>query len=78
MIADIRRTIRQVGKETAYVRLTKEEKQQLADIVYTHKRQGMRTSENEICRIAIGFLIEDYRACGQASVLARVLAALYA
>ncbi len=78
MIAAIRKSVRQLGKEVSFVRLTVEEKQQLADIVYTHKRQGVRTSENEINRIAINFLLEDYLAHGQASILAKVLEAVYA
>jgi hypothetical protein len=78
LIATIRKTVRQLGKEVSFVRLTPEEKQQLADIVYTYKRQGVRTSENEINRIAINFLLEDYLAHGQASILAKVLEALYA
>jgi hypothetical protein len=78
MIATIRKTVRQLGKEVSFVRLTQEEKQQLADIVYTYKRQGVRTSENEINRIAINFLLEDYLAHGQASILAQVLEAVYA
>jgi hypothetical protein len=78
MIATIRKSVRQLGKEVSFVRLTVEEKQQLADIVYTHKRQGVRTSENEINRIAINFLLEDYLAHGQSSILAKVLEAVYA
>ena len=35
LIATIRKTVRQLGKEVSFVRLTAEEKQQLADIVYT-------------------------------------------
>lgn len=78
LIATIRKTVRQLGKEVSFIRLTPEEKQQLADIVYTYKRQGVRTSENEINRIAINFLLEDYVAHGQASILAKVLEAVYA
>jgi hypothetical protein len=51
--------------------LTPQEKQQLADVVYTYKRQGRRTSENEIGRIAINFLMADYRANGGNSMLAK-------
>jgi hypothetical protein len=50
----------------------------LADIVYTYKRQGVKTSENEINRIAINFLIEDYAKNGKESVLAKVIEALNA
>lgn len=77
MIADIRSIVRQVGKETSFVRLTPEEKQELFDVVYTHKRQGIRTSENEVCRIALNFLLRDYKESGEESMLAKVLKALY-
>lgn len=77
MIADIRALVRQVGKETSFVRLTPEEKQELSDLVYTHKRQGIRTSENEVCRIALNYLLRDFKESGDESVLARVLKALY-
>ena len=50
----------------------------LSDIVYTYKRQGQKTSETEINRIALNYLLLDYREHGQQSVLARVLAALLA
>jgi hypothetical protein len=77
MIADIRSLVRRVGKETAFVRLTQEEKQELFDVVYTHKRQGIRTSENEVCRVALNFLLRDYKESGDESMLAKVLKALY-
>src|SRR5215211_1948192 len=43
VIEVIRKSVRHVGKEITFVRLTPEEKAQLADIVYTYKRQGTRT-----------------------------------
>jgi len=77
-VAAIRQAIKVPGREVSYVRVTPEEKADLADIVYTYKRQGQKTSENEINRIAINYLLLDYREHGQQSVLARVLAALLA
>lgn len=74
----IRRVVKTPGKEVSFVRLTPKEKEQLADVVYTYKRQGLKTTENEINRIAINALLADYRANGERSVLARVLAALLA
>lgn len=73
----IRKTVKHVGKEAATYRLTEEEKQHLADIVYTYKRRGYRTSDNELARIAINWLILDYQEEGEQSVLARVLEALH-
>ena len=78
MIEAIRKTVKSLGKEVAFTRLTPEEKGRLADIVYTYKRQGIKTSENEINRIAINFLIEDFNKNGKESVLAKVIEALNA
>src|SRR3954471_23529954 len=80
--ADAVEAIRQVlkipGREVSYVRLTPEEKARLSDIVYTYKRQGQKTSETEINRIALNYLMRDFHERGEQSVLARVLAALLA
>ncbi len=78
LIAGIRKVVKNPGREVSFVRVSPEEKGQLADIVYTYRRQGQKTSENEINRIAINFLLEDYRANGEQSILARTLAALRA
>jgi hypothetical protein len=73
MIETIRKAVKQLGKEAATYRFTQEEKRALADIVYTYKSRGTRTSENEITRIAFHSLMEDYHANGESSILARVL-----
>jgi len=78
VIEAIRRVVKVPGKEVSFVRLTPDEKGHLADIVYTYKRRGRKTTENEINRIAVNFILEDYHANGEASVLARVLEALRA
>ena len=78
VVATIRKIVKVPGKEVAYTRLTPEEKAQLADIVYTYKRQGQRTTENEVQRIALNYLLSDYHERGERSVLAQVLAALLA
>lgn len=78
VVEAIRRTVKVPGREVSYVRLTPEEKGQLTDIVYTYKRQGVKTSENEINRIAVNFMLADYQEHGEESVLAKVLAALQA
>jgi len=77
-IERIRKVVKVSGKEVTYVRLLPEEKEKLGDVVYTYKRRGIKTSENEIGRIAINFLTQDYEAHGENSVLAKVLAALNA
>ena len=76
LIETIRKTVKKVGREVSFVRLSPEEKNQLTDIVYTYKRHGKKTSENEVSRIAINFMLEDYKANGKKSVLAKVIEAL--
>jgi hypothetical protein len=82
IVETIRKTVKQVGAKTLYIRLTSEEKQELASIVFgfneVYSGEGRKTSENEIGRIALNFLIEDYRARGKESMLAKVIAALFA
>ncbi len=79
IIEVIRKIVKTPAKEEVlYVRVTKEEKNQLGDIEYTYDRQGIDTSANELGRIAVNFLIADYKANGEESILAKVLAALHA
>ncbi len=69
----IRQAVRQVGKEAATHRFTQTEKQALRDIEYAYQSRGIRTSENEITRIAVNHLVEDYQEKGEESILAKVL-----
>src|SRR5260370_37058055 len=79
VIESIRKIVKTTAKEEVlYVRVTKEEKNQLGDIEYTYDRQGINTSANELGRIAVNFLIADYKANAENSILAKVLAALHA
>ncbi len=73
----IHKTLKLIGKEVLYVRLTQEEKNQVTDIEYTYQRQGIKTSGNEIGRIALNFLLADYKANGEQSILAKMLAELH-
>lgn len=73
VVETIRKNVKRLGKESTVYRFTPEEKSALADIVYTYKRNGVRTSENEVIRIAMNWLLEDYRIDGKSSVLAQVL-----
>ena len=77
-IEAIRKVVKTQGREVSFIRLTPEEKAQVSDIVYTFKRQGQKTTENQINRIAINYLLHDYHEHGEQSVLARVLASLLA
>ena len=78
LVESIRKIVKALGKEVLYVRLTQEEKEKLGDVSYTYKRQGIKTSDNEIVRIAINTVLEDFKTNGEASMLARVIAALHA
>ena len=77
MVQRLRKAVKHLGKEAATYRFTEEEKEALADAVYTYGRQKYRTSENEIVRIGINWLLEDYQASGEESVLHKVLEALH-
>lgn len=82
IVETIRKTVKQVGKDTLFVRLTPDEKHQVASVVYAlnemYRGEGRKTSENEIGRIGLNFLLEDYKANGEQSILAKVLVALNA
>ena len=78
MVKRIRKAVRQLGKEAATHRFTREEKDAIARIVFTYGQQGVKTCENEITRIGLNWLMEDYQANGKGSVLHKVLAALQA
>lgn len=77
-IEAVRKAVKQLGKEAATYRFTQDEKRALADIVYSLKTKGIRSSENEITRIAINYLVWEYRHSKQASILSRVLERLNA
>jgi hypothetical protein len=78
MIEAIRKVVKNPGKEEVlYVRVSKDEKDTLDDINYTYKRQGMKTSDNEIARVAINTLLADYTVNGANSLLAILLASLH-
>jgi hypothetical protein len=76
MIESIRKSLRFIGKDAFFGRFTPEEKRMLADLCYTYKRNGFKTSENEIARIAVNFIVADYEENGKNSLLERVLKAL--
>ena len=78
MIEEVRRAVKQVGKEPATQRLTLEEKQTLRSIEFTYGQQGIITSGNEILRIATNYILRDYQKNGENSILAKVLRSLNA
>ena len=74
----VRKAVKPLGEKAATHRFTADEKDALADIVYSLRKKGIVTSENEITRIAINYLVWEYRQSKQASILSRVLERLNA
>jgi hypothetical protein len=77
LVSRLREAVKPLGKEGATHRFTSAEKASLAEIVYHYHRRGLRTSENEIVRTAIHWLLEDHAARGEQGILHRVLQALH-
>jgi hypothetical protein len=76
VIEEVRKALRKFGKEAATHRFTLEEKQEIAEIIFTFRQKNIRTSENEITRIAINWLILDYKKNKENSILHQSLRAL--
>ena len=76
IVETIRKAVKYVGKDSATYRFTPEEKKALLELGFSYKMQGYKTSENELTRIAINFLLEDHKENGRNSILQRVLDAL--
>ena len=77
-VKGIRKAVKQAGKEAGNYRFTREEKDTIAEIVFSYGQQGIKTSANEIIRIGTNWLLEDYRFNRKQSTLHKVLAALNA
>lgn len=76
LVSMVRKAVKTFGKEAATHRFTQAEKNAIAEVVYGYRSRGIRTSENEIARIAINYLVYDYQRRGQASILHQCLLAL--
>ena len=76
MIELVRKAVKEFGKEAATHRFTQQEKTEIGNLIFTYKNQGMKTSENEITRIAVNFIFEDHKENGKNSVLHKILEAL--
>lgn len=72
----VRKSVKEFGKEAATHRFTLAEKRAIANIVHTLNMQGIRTTENEITRIAINFVIDEFNRQEKDSLLGLVLQAL--
>jgi hypothetical protein len=77
LVSRLRAAVKQLGQEGATHRFTAPEKERLAEIVYHYHRERLRTSENEIVRIAVNWLLHDHAARGEQGILHRVLRALH-
>jgi hypothetical protein len=75
-VEHLRGAVKQLGKEAATHRFTVEEKRALKSIAFEYANKDIQTSENEITRIAVNFLLDDYRKHKEHSLLARVLDSL--
>jgi outer membrane biosynthesis protein TonB len=75
-VDQIRKAVKEFGKEAATHRFTVAEKKEIADLIYTYKNRGIKTSENEIARISVNFIVEDFKVNGENSVLHKILKAL--
>ena len=76
-IEAVRKVVKSVGNTPLFVRVTEAEKDELFDITTAYKKKKIKTSENEIARIALNYMINDYKENKQGSALAKVLNALY-
>lgn len=74
----LQQSLKTIGKEIYYVRITPEEKAKIEDVLHALKRRGMRTSANELGRVALNQLLADYEAQGEESLLVRVLSRMRA
>ncbi len=72
----IRKAVKEIGKEAATHRFTVEEKRAIREVVFSYENRGILTSENEITRIAVNYILNDYKENGENSLLGRVLKAL--
>jgi len=78
MIAKIARTVREVGREVKTYRITPQENNALVEIIYFFRKNKYRLSENEIARIAINLLIEDFESDKKSCMLSRIAEAMKA
>jgi hypothetical protein len=77
LVSQLREAVKPLGKEGATHRFTPAEKASLAEIVYQYHQRGLKTSENEIVRVAVNWLLQDHAASGEQGMLRRVLRALH-
>ena len=69
----IRKDVKKIGKEAGTHRLTPEEKDKVLKTVFYYTQKGYKTSENEIVRVGLNWLLEDHKINKESSVLHQVL-----
>jgi hypothetical protein len=72
-VTAVYRAVKEFGKEAATHRFTRSEKKAIADLLYTLKQRDLRTTENEVARIGVNFVIQDYQQNGENSILVQIL-----
>ena len=77
VIEHIRQAVKHTGKEAGTYRITREEKKALLELCYSFRLEGIRTSENEITRIALNHLIYNHKSDPKDSILERVIEAIH-
>jgi hypothetical protein len=74
VLAKVKARVREVGREVSYTRLTTEEKRQIMEVIYSlRSTNNIKTTENELMRVAINFLLEDYCLQKEESILFKIL-----
>lgn len=74
----IRHAVKKVGREGGTLRFSEEEKNLINQAVFNYVRDhNIRTSGNEIARIAVNFIFQEYKKNGINSILHKVLVALH-
>ena len=77
MVSRLHATVKHCGKEAATYRFARREKTELMELVYRYGKRGYRTSENEIVRIAVNWMLEEHKTRAKRGVLHLVLRALH-
>jgi len=73
LLEGIRQALIPFGKEAATFRFTQTEKDEITELIYLYNNKKIRTSANEITRVAINFIINDHKEFGEDSILEKVL-----
>lgn len=73
----ILKRVKRFGKEATTLRLTVEEKKELEAIKNEFRSKDYRTTENEMARVCLNFIIFDYKTKGDQSILSKILRELY-